>query len=87
MSKDKFKKKLIQKAMGYDYEEVCEEYVLEDGEMKLSKRKVNKKHCPADNTALRVLLDEKESLSDLSEEDLKKERERIIEELINRGNK
>lgn len=85
MSKEKLKKKLLQKAMGYDYEEVSEEYVIEDGEMKLSKRKINKKHCPADNSAIKVLLEEKEEDFDLlSEEQLKSERERILQEILKR---
>lgn len=85
MSKEKLKKKLLQKAMGYDYEEVSEEYVIEDGEMKLSKRKINKKHCPADNSAIKVLLEEKEEGFDLlSEEQLKSERERILQEILKR---
>lgn len=85
MNVKKIKDKLLQKAMGYDYEEVTEEYVLEDGEMKLSKRKVNKKHCPADNTALKVLLEEKEDgLTEMSEKQLMEERERLIEEILKR---
>lgn len=88
MKRDKLKKKLLQKAMGYDYEEVTEEYVLENGEMKLSKRKVNKKHCPADNSAIKVLLEEgDDGLSGLTEKELREERERIIEEILKRGRK
>lgn len=85
MNVKKIKDKLLQKAMGYDYEEVTEEYVLEDGEMKLSKRKVNKKHCPADNTALKVLLEEREDgFTEMSEKQLLEERERLIDEILKR---
>ena len=88
MEQDALKEKLLQKAMGYDYEEVTEEYVVENGEMKLSKRKVNKKHCPADNSALKALLENKDDeFEGLSEKQLIEEREKLLQEILKRRGK
>ena len=38
-----FEQVLIKKALGYDVKEVVEEYVNEDGEIRLTKKKVTKK--------------------------------------------
>ena len=53
-----FRDVLVKKALGYDVKEVVEEYVSdEDGEIKLTKKKVTKKNVPPDLTALKILLD------------------------------
>lgn len=50
---------LIKKALGYDATEVVEEYVgNDDGEVKLSKKKVTTKNVPPDMSALKILLDD-----------------------------
>jgi len=65
---------ILKKALGYDVDEVCEEYALEDDNLKLIKRKVNKKHIPPDYLAFKVLCeyfdDAKDDLSSLSDEEL-----------------
>ena len=71
---------LVRKALGYDVKEVVEEYVADEGgEIKLSKKKVTKKNVPPDLTALKILLDgEEKSVKSMSDEELQKEKERLL---------
>ena len=75
-----FKEALIKKALGYDATEMVEEYVAgEEGEVKLSKKKVTKKNVPPDITAIKILLESQtENVEDMSDEQLEKEKERLI---------
>lgn len=84
---DKIRKALLKKALGYNASEVVEEYSYNDeGELKLSKKKVTKKHYSADISAVKVLLEryyktyEDEVLS-MSDEALFEERERLLGQL------
>ena len=74
---------LIKKALGYDTTEVVEEYVGNDeGEVKLSKKKVTIKNVPPDITALKLLLDENEQqVSQMSDDELESEKIRLLEVL------
>ena len=76
-----FKEALIKKALGYDATEIVEEYVSgEEGEIKLSKKKVTKKNVPPDITAIKLLLEEGEKdLTELSDEELEREKKRLLE--------
>ena len=83
MNKKQLKKALLKKALGYDTEEVIEEYAEgeEGGEVKLLKRKVTKKTIPPDMVALKILLEEEgteKPIADYTEEELLAERERLI---------
>ena len=71
---------LIKKALGYDATEVVEEYVgNEDGNVKLSKKKVTTKNVPPDITALKLLLDEnQQQVSQMSDEELENEKVRLL---------
>lgn len=71
---------LIKKALGYDAKEVTEEYVSdENGEIVLTKKKVTIKSVPPDVTALKILLDsETVPLENMTEEELEKEKERLL---------
>ena len=74
---------LIKKALGYDATEVVEEYVGNDeGEVKLSKKKVTIKNVPPDITALKLLLDENEQqVSQMSDDELESEKIRLLKVL------
>ena len=50
------KELLLKRAMGFEVEEVQEEYSDVDGELKLQKKKVTKKFIPPDSIALKYLL-------------------------------
>ena len=74
-----FEQALIKKALGYDVKEIVEEYVNEDGEIRLTKKKVTKKNVPPDMTALKILLDEREQpLERMSDQELEDEKIRLL---------
>ena len=73
---------LLKVAVGYSVEEVTEEYAEVDGEMKLMKRKETKKDIPPDLKAVQLLLaDVDTDFSKMSDEDLERERDRLLAEL------
>ena len=82
--KDKIEKSLLKKALGYRYNEVIEEFsVNEDGE-KLTKRKVTTKDVPPDMTAVKLLLDSLDvskdvNFEELSDDELKTEIKKAME--------
>ena len=86
---DAISEALMKKALGYESQEVVEEYLLdEDGTKKLNKLKVTKKHVPPDIPAAKVLLDqatmrETKELKNMTLEELLAERERLLTELQN----
>lgn len=79
---------LIKKALGYDAEEITEEYIYDKDTMQsiLSKKKVLVKHFPPDVSAIKILLsyygnktfDELENLTD---DELLTERDKLLEQL------
>ena len=78
----KVKKALIKRALGYDSEEVVEEYVKTEDGVVLSKKKVTIKNVPPDVSALKILIDAfGEDLSSLTKEQLELEKERLLLEL------
>ncbi len=79
-SDKKIKTALIKKALGYDCTEVVEEYVSgEEGEIKLTKKKVTKKNVPPDISAIKILLcEEEKDLSSMTDEQLNAEKERLL---------
>lgn len=83
-----FKDALIKKALGYDATEIIEEYVSsEEGEIKLTKKKVTTKNVPPDITALKILMEGTEKdVASLTDEELEKEKIRLLE-LLNESNK
>lgn len=84
-NKEKIKKALLKRATGYTHNEVVEEYVcLEDGEVKLAKRKVTKKFVPPDIPAVKLLMQEFDKTLDfsaLTDGELLEEKERLLKEL------
>ena len=80
-------KALYKKALGYETDEVVEEYVCdEDGGFKLNKKKVTKKYVSPDLQSVKILLDklnsQTESLyKDYTDEELLLEKQRLLEEL------
>jgi len=73
---------LKRKALGYNADEVVEEYASVDGRLELIKRKVTTKHVPPDLSALKMLIDEDvKSVYEMSDDELHEERERLMKEL------
>ncbi len=76
---DKIKKALLKKALGYNADEVIEEYTLDEGELVLSKKKVTKKHYSPDISAVKVLLERyyktyEDEVISMSDEQLEQEK-------------
>ena len=79
MDKDlkKVRDALFKKAIGYCYDEIIEEFVIEEGGERLTKRKRTTKNIPPDIPATKLLLellkDETNDYVDYSDEELNKE--------------
>lgn len=78
MDGEKIKGALLERALGYDADEVVEEYGFSEGEAVLVKRKVTKKRVPPDIQAAKMLLDGAPPLTSLSDEQLQMEKERLL---------
>lgn len=84
---DKIRKALLKKALGYSADEVVEEYSYnEEGELKLSKKKVTKKHYGSDISAVKVLLERyyktyEDRVLSMTDDELLKEKELLIQQL------
>ena len=76
---DTLSRAVKKKALGYVSVETVEEYACTDGEMVLQKRKVKKTDVAPDVSAVKLML-EISALSedDMTEEEVKKEKERLI---------
>lgn len=84
--KNKIEKSLLKKALGYNYKEVVDEYVIDEDGQKLTKRKITTKNVPPDISAVKLLLDELNvavnvDLSTLSDADLKRELKDILKKI------
>lgn len=75
---DSVKKALIKCATGISASETVEEFAVQDGELKLVKKKVTKREIPPDIKAVKLLLDGREELSD---EELESERQKLLDML------
>lgn len=81
---------LLKKALGYSADEVVEEYAFDDeGDLKLSKKKVTKKHYAPDIAAVKVLLERyyktyEEQVSAMNDEELYLEKAKL-EKLLKEG--
>ena len=73
---DEVRDAVLKVALGFQVEEVTEEYDARDGELKLIKRRETRKDIPPDLKAVRLLL-EGTDYSALSDEELEAERVRL----------
>ena len=76
-------KALLKKALGYNSDEIVEEYIVdEEGNERLSKKKVTKKFISPDIPAAKVLLenysDDTSKYESMSDEELKNEKIKLI---------
>ena len=81
---------LRKKALGYTYDEIQEEYsVNEDGDSILTKKKIVKKYCPPDSVALKAYLElaPEKSYDKMSDEELETEKQRLLLELKEKTDK
>lgn len=80
MDDEQIKRAILKVALGYSLEEVTEEYGVEDGELRLVKRKETKKDVPPDLKAVKLLMEEQD-YSLLTDEELEAEKKRLIRQL------
>ncbi len=81
---------LLKKALGYDHNEIVEEYVVdEEGVVKLAKKKVTTKHFSPDIPAAKILLEEFNKNTNIyesmTEEQLKEQKNKLIKLLKKEG--
>lgn len=75
---------LLKKALGYEVDEITEEYNMDEDKLKLTKRRVVKKHIPPDYSAVKVLCEyfnNNASLEDMTEEELRIEKQKLLNQL------
>ncbi|MDE7453958.1 MAG: hypothetical protein K2N22_06080 [Clostridia bacterium] len=63
-------------AVGFGTSEVVEEFSVEDGELKLVKKKVTKRDVPPDIKAVKLLMDDG-NLGDMADEQLEEEKNNL----------
>ena len=83
MIDEEIRQALLKRAVGYESDEIVEEYSTdENGNSFLSKRKITKKYNPPDVSALKFLLEQSavydEEISKMTDEQLLKEKERLL---------
>ena len=83
--KDDFFEVITKKAKGYCVNEVVEEYVMDEEGLKMTKKKVTKKHIPPDIAAAKLMVDMQQTTNELTDEQLEAEliklKSQIMEEL------
>lgn len=75
---EEIREALLRRALGYETDEVVEEYGFSEGEAVLVRRKVTKKIVPPDVTAAKMLLESEKPLRAYSDEELAREKERLL---------
>lgn len=80
MQEDKVRDAVLKVALGFRVEEVTEEYGMEDGEMRLVKRRETHKDIPPDLKAVRLLLEGTDYAS-FTDEQLEAEKEKLLRQL------
>lgn len=88
---DKLLKSLLKKAIGYKVNEISEEYSIdENGDERLTKRKVTKKYIPPDLSSLKTYLEltkGEEDYENMTDEELLQIKKELIKELKNESGK
>lgn len=77
---NKIKKALTKKAVGYQTKEVVEEYQEDEGILRLTKKRITKKHVPPDTQAARIVLEaiEEKPIDSMTDEELEAEKQKLI---------
>lgn len=80
MQDEKVRDAVRKVALGFRVEEVTEEYGMEDGEMRLVKRRETRKDIPPDLKAARLLM-EGQDFAGMSDRELEAEKQRLLARL------
>lgn len=81
MEEERVRRALERKALGYETDEVVEEYGFREGEEILVKKKVTRKSVPPDIQAAKMLLGELPSPREMSDEQIEREKQRLLQML------
>ncbi len=81
MEEEAIKRAILKVALGFSLEEVTEEYGVDEGELRLVKRRETRKDVPPDLKAVKLLLDGNGDYSALSDEELEREKQRLLSQL------
>lgn len=91
MDEEEIKQALLKKALGFESDEIVEEYSSDgNGNPVLSKRKITKKFNPPDVSALKFLLEQAEMEDDYSkmtDGELEREKQRLLQLLYEKEKK
>ncbi len=77
MEEEKIRDAVLKVALGFRVEEVTEEYGVENGELRLVKRKETRKDVPPDLRAAKLLMEGTDD-SALTDEELEAEKQRLL---------
>lgn len=77
MEEEKIRDAVLKVALGFSVEEVTEEYGVENGELRLVKRKETRKDVPPDLRAAKLLMEGADD-SALTDEELEAEKRRLL---------
>ena len=80
MDDSELKKAILKVALGFSTEEVTGEYGMEKGALVLLKRRETRKDVPPDLKAMKLLIGETD-VAALSDEELEREKQRLLAEL------
>ncbi len=80
MDDGELKKAILKVALGFSTEEITEEYGMENGALVLLKRRETRKDVPPDLKAMKLLIGETD-VAALSDEELEREKQRLLAEL------
>lgn len=69
---------LYRRAVGFEADEVTEEYSFNEGEEVLLKRRVVKKQVPPDVAAAKLYVEAQTPLTELTDEELEREKDRLL---------
>lgn len=81
MNENDIESAILRKAVGYDVQEIVEEY---SGENELLKRKVSSKHLPPDMTAIKTIMEikgQENDLAKMSDEELDQLKTKLLGQL------
>ena len=84
MVEGEIKQALLKVALGYSVSEVTEEFSVDEGELKLVKRKETRKDIPPDLKAAKLLMEDTDYAA-LSDDELEAERQRLLRALSDEG--
>lgn len=79
MEDEKVMRALERKALGYETDEVVEEYAFREGEEILVKKKVTRKSVPPDMQAAKMLLEREIPPREMSDEQIAREKQRLLQ--------